>query len=115
MVTKFDTGDQPDFLWLQKIGAESFVDITHSDDYNFYVLVGHSDLGERLGQSMIHNTLDIFDLKGASNSLKETARNNAYMAAKNGLPDLNCEFSGGITKTTEGFTTIKTPTTNQCS
>lgn len=126
MFTHFDTDDQSDFLWFQKVGAQSFVDIPKGA--NYYVLVGHSDLGQGLGKSMISNvgdenwTVPILYTTSSGVSLSQLqsqaqqfAKLTGYASSLNGHDQISCEFSGGIIKTTEGFSAINTPTTDECS
>ena len=94
LFTEFDSNDQSAFLQFQNIGATSFTELPIGEN-NFYMLVGASDLPEGYG-------LDKW-------LTAEDTSEEGFFA------NTNCEFSGSITKTTEGFTSLLNPTTDNCS
>jgi len=128
MLTSFDTEDQADFLWFEKIGADSFVNIeTETNGNTYYILVGHSDLASGLGESMVwkanddewkvqsDNAIATGVPSDGAESQADMQRMAAYQSGFNGLDQLNCEFSGGISKTVNGFNGINSPIVDACS
>ena len=94
MFTEFTTADQSNFIWFEKIGASPFSDLPTGEP-NYYMLVGRTNLVEGYGQDKW--------LTAEALSLDEH------------FVDTNCEFSGTIAKSVEGFTEIAVPFLSNCN
>jgi len=94
--TEFAAGDQNNFLWFEKIGATPFTDLGSTGESNFYMLVGRSDLGENSGQDHLIPAETVSEGEG-------------------NFADTDCEFSGSIEKTQDGFMEISIPMLANCN
>lgn len=95
LFSDFDSSDQSKYTWFEKIGASAFTDLPIGKS-NYYMLIGLSDTAE-----------------GYAQDKWLTAQIDS--AGPDDFADTNCEFSGGITKTTDGFTAIGLPTISNCT